>query len=316
MLSQSTLFYSTTRRGNGTTFGALSTRTGSIKWTIEPSAYGQGPSMVLSSDSSTLFASVCGQQFGPGSGASFFKVFALHAESGEQKWALNVSTSTPGASDRELCPYLTVSPDGKTLFAAATNITAISTAEGQELWSQDSGCHANSGQGQGQGPVAVSSDSKTVFAGDGAICALNAADGTVSWQSAPPEGTHINSVFLSPDERHLYLTTVHCNIHYPWCQSGALAVDATNGAGVWNFTACEAPTMCEHPVAVLSSDGKTLYLGSQDNYLHAVSTADGGKEWSYKAGDWVSSLAVSSKEPVVYMWPALNDPYITAIETA
>merc|ERR1712195_402454 len=52
----------------------------------------------------------------------------------------------------------------------------------------------------------------------------------------------------------------------------------------------------------LSPDGSVVYVGSEDNNLHAVNTADGSKKWAYATGDAVrSSPILSPDDSVVYV---------------
>ena len=53
---------------------------------------------------------------------------------------------------------------------------------------------------------------------------------------------------------------------------------------------------------VLSPDGSTVYVGSYDDNLYALHTADGTKAWKFDAGYWVvSSLALSPDGSTVYV---------------
>ena len=65
----------------------------------------------------------------------------------------------------------------------------------------------------------------------------------------------------------------------------------------------------------LSSDGKVVYVGIDDNSLYAVDAVNGSKIWSFATGGQVeSSPALSSDGKVVYVGTNNNTLYAVATE--
>jgi outer membrane protein assembly factor BamB len=108
----------------------------------------------------------------------------------------------------------------------------------------------------------------------------------------------------------------HSNQHTgtkPGCQQTMLAgaraklpppTPATPGSQmIWNFTSDGGVSSSP----ALSSDGKVLYVGSEDSNLYSVDAATGSKILSFKTGDIVSaSPAVSSDGKVVHVAVSLR----------
>jgi outer membrane protein assembly factor BamB len=60
----------------------------------------------------------------------------------------------------------------------------------------------------------------------------------------------------------------------------------------------------------LSPDGSTVFVGSYDNSVYALSAADGSKKWSFKTGGWVhSSPALSPDGSTVFVGDQDNNVY-------
>ena len=65
----------------------------------------------------------------------------------------------------------------------------------------------------------------------------------------------------------------------------------------------------------IDSSGK-IYIGSNDNKLHAISSLDGSTIWSFTTGNWVDSTpALSHDESVVYFGSWDNKLYAVNVET-
>ena len=64
----------------------------------------------------------------------------------------------------------------------------------------------------------------------------------------------------------------------------------------------------------LSTDGLTVFVGSQDNKLHAVDTHTGIARWTYKTGgDVNSSPALSPEGAAVPLRPSMRPPRAIAL---
>lgn len=69
----------------------------------------------------------------------------------------------------------------------------------------------------------------------------------------------------------------------------------------------------------LSNDGSTVYVGSDDNYLYAVNTADGTTKWWFDTGGDVRSSPVVGPDGMVYVgshWPGGGQGSIQALNPA
>merc|ERR1712166_502497 len=65
---------------------------------------------------------------------------------------------------------------------------------------------------------------------------------------------------------------------------------------------------------VLSPDGKTLFVGSEDEPLYALHTADGTQRWKYAIGGGPSSPTVSINQKMVFF--GADDQSLNAVNTA
>ena len=158
-------------------------------------------------------------------------------------------------------------------------------------------------------PAVDAARNLVIFGGmDGVIYALNARTGRQIWsvtsgkQTDGRAGYVFSSVVL--DDR---------GVAYVGAADGALRAIATEPAmpdGVrvlWSYDARGEPIWSS---PALSEDQSIVYVGGVDNYVHAVSTADGTQLWEFEAGgfpddlddpDVDSSPAVSRRDGTVFV---------------
>merc|ERR1712166_967351 len=78
---------------------------------------------------------------------------------------------------------------------------------------------------------------------------------------------------------------------------GSVSGSLSSGSQLWNFTTGdEIQSTC-----VVSSDGKTVFVGSEDEFVYALKTSDGTKVWNY-----MTLLQPSGAEQAVTTKPILT----------
>merc|ERR1712166_844824 len=78
---------------------------------------------------------------------------------------------------------------------------------------------------------------------------------------------------------------------------GTVSGSPSSGSQLWNFTTGdEIQSTC-----VVSSDGKTVFVGSEDEFVYALKTSDGTKVWNY-----MTLLQPSGAEQAVTTKPILT----------
>jgi len=142
--------------------------------------------------------------------------------------------------------------------------------------------------------AAVSSDGKLFLGSDDqSFAALDGKTGQIVWERSLSSGGFDYVPYeaaLSPDESKVYYTT----------QSGKMvALDTKNGKELWEF---RGSTSSRISTPAVSSDGKTVYAGSESNDFHAIDADTGLEKWSasVKIGDG-SRPALSPDEKTVYV---------------
>jgi outer membrane protein assembly factor BamB len=107
----------------------------------------------------------------------------------------------------------------------------------------------------------------------------------------------------------------HCVTAYPnkapWCYESYIQVDDVSRGMPWSFATDggveSSPT--------LSADGKTLFVGSYDKSVYALSAADGSTRWTFATGGPVRrDPALSPDGSTVYV--GSDDRYVYALSAA
>jgi outer membrane protein assembly factor BamB len=229
----------------GGRFSAVDAATGSQKWSYTAGpGYGAGvTSPAVSKDDATVFV-----------GAENNLVLAFHTSNGTTKWIYNTSGLVYSSP--------TLSHDDKLVFIADNSgrVYALDTDKGGSTWTHTADSEVVS-------TPLLSADGKLLFLGaaSGKLFALRSADGSVAW-SVEAGGPVFASQALSPDGTMLFAGL----------QNGKLvAVKTATGAAVWSYaTGGEAYTPS------VSANGATVYVGSWDLMLHAVSAESGKMLWT------------------------------------
>lgn len=120
---------------------------------------------------------------------------------------------------------------------------------------------------------------------DGHVYALDADTGRLRWKSAALPGPVASASVLSPDDATLF---VGCH-GGAGQQAGAggtiLAMRTLDGAVIWSrHTAAQVQSD-----QVISADGATLFIGSDDGNAYAINTSTGGVVWQLPTGGAVQS---------------------------
>ncbi|HUO05567.1 MAG TPA: SBBP repeat-containing protein, partial [Candidatus Binataceae bacterium] len=205
--------------------------------------------------------------------------YSTAANNGNQLWtfAMSGGTSSSPAIDGNGVIYL--GAYGAT--AGSGTIYAINP-DGTQKWSYAVGEPIDSSP-------ALSNDGATVYIGgtDDYLYALNTADGSLKWKFATA-GEVESSPLVGPDGT-IYVGSDDWNVY--------ALIDTSSAAAVkWNFSTLGMVQSS----AALSTDGATLYIGSFDGNLYALSTSAGAMAWSYDAGAAIYSSPAVRADGSIY----------------
>ncbi|WP_339104427.1 PQQ-binding-like beta-propeller repeat protein [Haloterrigena salinisoli] len=192
---------------------------------------------------------------------------AIDLETGRERW------TEPLADERMFWPTPPAVADG-TVYQGGVELTALSTADGERLWSKDFGNAVT-------GPPTVTDDACYVPLGDGTVAALE-SDGTLRWRQSVERGGRGSGLHpvSSPAvaDGTLYVTSA-------WRLT---ALDADDGAQRWT-----TETAGDRPPVV--ADGVVYASGL--NVMEAYDGAEGDRLWRYETD--ASSSSGDKVAPVV-----------------
>jgi outer membrane protein assembly factor BamB len=140
------------------------------------------------------------------------------------------------------------------------NLYALHLSNGEEIW-------RFSVEGAFASTPALQHGVLYIGAFDNRVYAVDAADGSEKWHF-PQDGDGESWFWGSPavDGSSVYAVDVKGNVY---------ALDGESGEEIWHYN-LEVPVRAG---AVLSEDGSTLLINSQDGGLYALDTADGARRW-------------------------------------
>lgn len=241
VISESTAYFGT-RNGY---LVALDLLTRQPKWTFDLGGYPVGSSPAIADR--TVYI------------ANGFNVFALDAETGQQRWKLTIDYT--GESSPTVA-------DGVVYVASKkNNLYAIDAESGKQLWFYKT-------NGLLFGSPSVSGDMVVIGGDDGDLFALDRAHGRLAWKIEP--GSGIYSTPAIADDRIFITTRDHTTV----------AIDLATGKEIWSF-----PVGGSASPAV--ADG-VVYIGSDDGAVYALDAAKGGEPlWLFASG------APSVRAPVI-----------------
>jgi outer membrane protein assembly factor BamB len=208
-------------------------------------------------------------------------LYAVRARTGDTVWTWQTPTGAAitGSPSVDVASGLAYvgAADGK-LYAVHT----VGSSAGKLAWS------ASVGTGDVESPV-FSGTSLYAAATGGQVAELSAATGTATWTAKTPSAVTAAPA-LGPAA--LVLPT----------SSGLVALKPASGARMWTFAATDpAP-----PVMSAS----TVYAGSSDGHVYAVSESTGKQVWSAATGGAVTDAGAFTYTPgglVKWVWIGSND---------
>lgn len=158
-------------------------------------------------------------------------------------------------------------------------------------WKYQYDASAGTGTSSPSAPKSMVVDKNNIMytTANGTLYAFN-SDGTVLW-SITGIGTNGGVVALSPDESTVYTSN--------GSGSKVLAYTASSGTLLWTNTDATDVIYGELTIA---SDG-TIYYGSKDTFLYAISPTDGKLKWKYQTDGSFAPLAsptLSLDEKTIY----------------
>jgi len=182
-------------------------------------------------------------------------------------------------------------PDGSVYFGAMNGVVYAVGNSGQEKW------RYQTNSTEIYGSPAFSRDGRLLYIGsaDGRMHALSVDSGrlTTFYQtrgavfSSPVVDSQGNLYFGSGDGCIYSLTQ---DLVFRWSYQTQAAVDSS---------------------PALSFDESTLFVGSQDHRLYALSTMNGHVDWSFPTGDWVDSSPAIGTDGTIYF--GSNDKSLYAL---
>jgi len=148
------------------------------------------------------------------------------------------------------------------------------------------------------GPVvsspAVADGVVTCGSMDGNLYALDAKSGTVRWTAESPmwiaasPAVADGMVFIAlTDERRIP------------AQGRIRALRASDGKLVWEYAMALAPDRGGRVWASPAVENGTLYIGGEDNIMHALDASNGARKWMFKCGDKQPMWMISSSAAVL-----------------
>lgn len=237
----------------GGTLSALSSLRGEVVWKFQ--THGQIFSTpAVAEDGTTVFI-----------GSYDHHVYAVDVASGEERWRYDAGNPIVSS------PVLSV--DGSMLFVGAGlsfstaggRLDAIDAQGGHQVWTYTHKEGPN--PASFCSPPALSADGASLFAvaSDGTLYAVATLNGTLKWKLLPRAVG--SGVTLTPA-----LSTAAdgapSTIYVGGGDGSVRAIDASTGTELWHY----APVNHEITSSpVLSTDGSTFYVASDDKMLRAVS---------------------------------------------
>ena len=279
----------TTFRGNRQHQGVIS---GSGSTTTQPFEYHTGnyvtSSPTLSSDGRTMYV-----------GSLDEHLHAIDTRTGQMIWKYKTGGSINSS------PAL--SPDGQFVYVGSNDhfLHAVSAATGKKKWAYETGNWVWSSP-------TVSSDGAAVFVGslDQKMHCVNDHDGSKNFTydtadqiwSSPVLSLNENVLYWGSNDKYVHATdlwTIHFKQEGGERQKRFYKWKYLTDGGIYS-SPCLGP------------EGKVLYVGSFDKYLHAITTADGLGHWKFLTqGEIYSSPTVSPDGLTVYI--CSKDTYIYAV---
>lgn len=174
-------------------------------------------------------------------------VHALAAKTGETRWALEIGTVTAP-------PLLR---GGWLILAAGGNLLALAGADGDEIWTKQTGLI-------GYAP-AIDGATLYVSAADGRVLALDLESGSPRWETVA--GTNPTQPFPFGDRVYLGVNGTHL-----------LCLNTADGSEAWNFQ------IGAEIRGTASGDASHIYTASMDNLLRAFRRSSGARAWHKDLG--------------------------------
>lgn len=221
------------------------------------------------------------------------KVHDPSRAAGNKRWSTAVSTGTSSITPR-------IAMAGGVVFATSEQgLVALDAASGAHRWTTDK---AKSGSSSG-GVVTAAGH---VYLGDeeGNVYAVNAATGAVDWRKGVGFG-HISTPVIGDG--------LVCVVSSDYVDGTSLvALKADTDAAAWTSrVAVEADANAAF-IALAFSSG-TIYLGSFDHHLRAISARDGSATWDFLArGPIVGAPAVGNGSVIF----GSDDGYVYALDAS
>eukprot|EP00937_MAST-01D_sp_MAST-1D-sp2_P003768 g3768.t1 len=150
---------------------------------------------------------------------------------------------------------------------------------------------------------------------NGVVVAVQAADGALRWTSPPLGGRVWSSPVLAADG-----ATVYVGVEGSSASAGLAALSALDGTVLWRCSGIGDPLYSNAALSrgAEEADGaQTLYVGSGDRHLYAVSAGTGKVRWRYKTQGvtWYSSPTLSPDQRTVYIGSADKHLHAVCAET-
>jgi outer membrane protein assembly factor BamB len=185
-------------------------------------------------------------------------LYALDAESGEQRWAFNTGS---GASNPEAYGMPSIAEGLVCVLAHDGTLYALTAETGEVSWSVDLGTAPLSATS----PTIVDG-SLYVIDGSGSAVALDLLSGAEKWRAPIATGIH-DSILTAGQNGLLYFGS----------GTGELStIESQTGKIAWTVTLSD--TLLRTPAV----DGDTVYVADYDGRLFARDAATGAERWTYE----------------------------------
>ncbi len=225
-------------------------------------------------------------------GGGYEYLYALDAQSGEEKWKSPWSAYWGLA----FCPTFS---EGVVYIGSYGGgyLSALDAASGQEMWRFQTGDHIESSPAVSDGVVYFGSD-------DSHLYALEAVSGQLRWKFRAGDGEGYHAVSSSPaiSEGVVYFGDTQGNLY---------ALDAQTGQEMWSFgpgdvsgSWCWGSPAVSDGVVYFANVGPQHPYGAPSNYgyLHALDAQTGEEKWMYKADGVIRSSPAVSGGVVYFLY--------------